>query len=97
MHIGHGSQVVATIAPSRKMLPMCRQASRMAFTSAWAVMSVVSTTVLWEHDRISPSRAIAQPKGLWPEAKPWRHFSIANRINSVDPWLVMPACGRKPG
>ena len=43
MHIGQGSQVVATIAPSRKMLPVWRQASRMAFTSAWAVMSVVST------------------------------------------------------
>ena len=82
MHIGHGSQVVATIAPSRKMLPVWRHASRMAFTSAWAVMSVVSTTVLCEQDRISSSRAIAQPNGLWPKAMPCRHFSIANRINS---------------
>src|SRR6185312_13156386 len=82
MHIGHGSQVVATIAPSKKMFPVWRQASRIALTSAWAVISVVSTTVLWEHDKISPSRAIAQPNGLWPKAKPWRHLSIASRINS---------------
>ena len=83
MHIGQGSQVVATIAPSRKILPTARQASRMAFTSAWAVMSVVSTTVLWEQESSLPSRAIAQPKGLWPAARPCRHFSIAKCISSA--------------
>ena len=62
---------------------MWRQASRMAFTSAWAVMSVVSTTVLCEQDSTSSPRAIAQPNGLCPAAKPWRHFSIASCISSA--------------
>lgn len=82
MHIGHGSQVVATTAPSRKMLPMLRQASRMAFTSAWAVISVVSTTVLCEQEITFPFCSMAQPKGLWPAAMPARHFSMASCINS---------------
>lgn len=82
MHIGHGSQVVATMAPFKKMSPTVRQASRIAFTSAWAVISVVSTTVLCEHATTRPSRSMAQPKGLWPAAIPCRHFSIASCINS---------------
>src|SRR5262245_19780503 len=82
MHIGHGSHVVATIAPSRKISPTALFASRIAFTSACAVMSVVITTVLCEHDSTLLSRAIAQPNGLCPAFIPWRHLSIANRMSS---------------
>ena len=61
--------------------PPCWPA-RMAFTSAWAVMSVVSTTVLCSRATTRSPTAMAQPNGLWPRARPSRHVSMAICIRS---------------
>ena len=83
MHMGHGSQVVATRQSSRCTCPAVRHAARKALISACAVMSVEATTVLCVTARTLSSRAMAQPKGLWPSAIPRCAASTANCINST--------------
>src|SRR5262245_47466412 len=94
MHIGQGSHVVATMLPSRCQLPVCLQPIRRAFTSAWAVLSMVVSTVLCAVAIPLPACSIAQPKGLLPVLNPSRVCSIARRINSSGFIAILQWCGR---
>ena len=63
MHIGHGSQVVATTAPGKRVSPLAWDAARKAMISACAVMSLSACTRLPSAARIRPSSSITQPIG----------------------------------
>src|SRR5437899_1816282 len=56
----------------------------MAWTSAWAVMSMVSQTTLCVQLTTSPLRAMQAPNGVWPCWMPSRAFSIARRMRSAS-------------
>ena len=65
-HIGQGSHEVKISHPLRSKVPRRRVASLMALTSAWAVGSQSSVTLLAASATISPPRAITAPKGPPP-------------------------------
>src|ERR1700743_3615878 len=56
----------------------------MAFTSACAVISVVSQTTLCAATTSSLSRVITAPNGVWPLDSPVRVVSMASRIQSAS-------------
>ena len=56
-------------------------ACRIAFTSAWAVMSVVAHTTLCAHATTAPSLTMQAPNGVWPFSIPSIVFSKARAMN----------------
>src|SRR5579859_1758441 len=80
--MGHGSHDEKITQPERSIVFSLRQASRIAWISAWAVMSVVCQTTLCVQLTTSPARAMQEPNGVWPCWTPSRAFAIARRMRS---------------
>ncbi len=76
-HIGHGSQLLYRMQPSRRYVPNRFAAWRMAITSAWAVGSPACTTMFQPRPTTSPSFVTTAPKG------PQRPDLMCERPNST--------------
>src|ERR1700756_4582718 len=89
-HMGQGSQLVYISQPVSWCVFKILQAWRMAFTSAWAVGSLVLVTLFAARAIIFPSFTTTAPKGPpLPDLTLFTESSIASCINFLSLMLAL--------